>query len=99
MQLLLQFLKVNIYDLIVFALLQLLASLTLNTIIICIIIISINIAITSIIILSLKCKISAIWLVERACMFVILLIDTVQISKGFKTQKSDAGYAKHLNLY
>ena len=38
--------------------------------------------------LLLKCKISAIWLVERAYIFLIILIATVQISMEFETQES-----------
>ena len=34
--------------------------------------------------LSLKCKISAIWLVETACIFLIFLIATMQISMDVK---------------
>ena len=39
-------------------------------------------------ILSLKCKISGIWLVKIACMFLISLIATVQISMECKTQEN-----------
>ena len=49
--------------------------------------------------LSLKCKISAIWLVEKACMYLIFLIATVQMSMECNTQESSAGSTKHLNLY
>ena len=38
--------------------------------------------------LSLKGKISAIWLVEKECIFLIFLIDTVQISMQYETQES-----------
>ena len=38
--------------------------------------------------LSLKCKISAIWLVETACIFLIFLIATVQISMDCEMQES-----------
>ena len=38
--------------------------------------------------LLLQCKISAIWLVETACIFLIFLITTVQISMECETQKS-----------
>ena len=31
-------------------------------------------------VLSLKCKVSSIWLSETACIFLIVLIATVQIS-------------------
>ena len=44
-------------------------------------------------------KISAIRLVETACVFMIFLIATVQISMACETQESKAGYTKHLNLY
>ena len=37
---------------------------------------------------SLKCKISAIWLVETACIFLIFLIATVQISMECESQES-----------
>ena len=49
--------------------------------------------------LSLNCKISAIWLVETACIFLIFLIATVQISVECETQESEAGYTKNLNLH
>ena len=39
-------------------------------------------------VLSLKCKISAVWLVETACIFLIFLIPTVQISMECKTQEN-----------
>ena len=38
--------------------------------------------------LSLKCKISAVWLVETACIFLIFLIATVQMSMKCETQES-----------
>ena len=40
------------------------------------------------VLLSLKCKITAIWLVETACIFLIFLIATVQISMECETQES-----------
>ena len=49
--------------------------------------------------LSLKCKISAVWLVETACIFLIFLIATVQISIECETQENEPGYTKHLKLY
>ena len=49
--------------------------------------------------LSLKCKIFTIWLVETACVLMIFLITTVQISIECETQKREAKYTKHLNLY
>ena len=49
--------------------------------------------------LSLKCKISAVRLVGTACIFLIFLIATVQISMECETQESEAGYTKKLNLY
>ena len=39
-----------------------------------------------------------IWLIERACIFLILLIATVHILMACETQESEAGYAKHWNL-
>ena len=48
--------------------------------------------------LSLKCKISAIRLVEKACIFLVLLIATIQIPMECKTQESKVGYTKPLNL-
>ena len=49
--------------------------------------------------LPLKWKISVISLVEAACIFLIILIATVQISMGCKTQENQATSTKHLNLY
>ena len=48
--------------------------------------------------LSLRWKISAIWLVEAACIFLILLFVTVQISVEYETLESEVWYTKHLNL-
>ena len=39
--------------------------------------------------LSLKCKISPIWLVETACIFLIFLIATAQISMECEIQRWD----------
>ena len=49
--------------------------------------------------LLLKCKISATWLVETACIFLIFLIATLQISMDCETQESQAGYTQHLRLH
>ena len=36
---------------------------------------------------------------QTACIFLIFLIATVQISAECETQESEAGYTKHLTLY
>ena len=41
--------------------------------------------------LSLKCKISVFWLVKTACIFLVFLIATKQISMECETQESLAG--------
>ena len=41
--------------------------------------------------LSLKCKISVFWLVKTACIFLVFLIATMQISMECETQESLAG--------
>ena len=46
--------------------------------------------------LSLKCKISAIWLVETACIFLIFLIATVQISMECETYICRYNINQHL---
>ena len=45
--------------------------------------------------LSLKCKTSAISLVETACMFLIFLITSMQISTECETKESEAKFAKY----
>ena len=50
-------------------------------------------------ILLLKCKISEILLFKTACIFLIFLITTMQISMECETQESQAGYIKHFSLH
>ena len=42
---------------------------------------------------------SIVWLVETACIFLIFLLGTVQISMECETQDSQAGYTRYLNSH